>query len=286
IDGSVRARARREALERITEGGPLLVMTTPETLAVDDVSEALEKTGVGLAAVDEAHCISEWGHDFRPAYRRLGKRLRSLGGPPILALTATATPRVREDILRQLQLRDPRVLVGSFDRPNLTYRIRSRENRRAQILEEVRRHAGEAMIIYALSRRDTEQIAEALQKDGVPAAFYHAGLSRPERNHVHERFAREQLDVVVATVAFGMGIDRSNVRAVIHASMPRSIEHYQQETGRAGRDGDPAECVLLHSYADVERWRSLAERSFNEAMSVTDDPESLRAGFESQEGLL
>jgi ATP-dependent DNA helicase RecQ len=286
FDGSLSASERTRIRNELQAGEYRLLFLSPEMLLGSSLPTFLRTVGVRAVAIDEAHCISQWGHDFRPEYRQLAGLRDLIPGVSIHACTATATPRVREDILAQLQLRDPQVMVGSFDRPNLTYRIRPRENRRKQILEEVRRHAGEAVIIYALSRRDTEQIAEALRKDGIPAAFYHAGLSRPERNHVHEQFAREQLDVVVATVAFGMGIDRSNVRAVLHASMPRSIEHYQQETGRAGRDGDPAECVLLHSYADVERWRGLAERSFNEAMAVTDDPESLRAGYDSQEKLL
>ena len=286
FDGSLTHAERGAIRDELEAGAYRLLFLSPEMLLGSALPNFLRTIGVRAVAIDEAHCISQWGHDFRPEYRQLAGLRDLIPGVSIHACTATATPRVREDILQQLNLREPEVMVGSFDRPNLTYRIRPRENRRKQILEEVNRHAGEAAIIYALSRRDTEQIADALRKDGVNAAFYHAGLTRDQRDRVHEQFARERLDVVVATVAFGMGIDRSNVRTVIHASMPRSIEHYQQETGRAGRDGDPAECVLLHSYADVERWRGLAERSFNEAMAETDDPESLRAGFESQEQLL
>ena len=286
FDGSLTHAERGTIRDELEAGAYRLLFLSPEMLLGSSLPRFLRQIGVRAVAIDEAHCISQWGHDFRPEYRQLAGLRDLIPGVSIHACTATATPRVRDDILAQLNLRDPSVLVGSFDRPNLTYRIRPRENRRKQLVDEVRRHAGEAVIIYALSRRDTEQIAETLRKEGIAADYYHAGLNRDQRNRVHERFAREQLDVVVATVAFGMGIDRSNVRAVIHASMPRSIEHYQQETGRAGRDGDPAECVLLHSYADVERWRGLAERSFNEAMAETDDPESLRAGYESQQQLL
>lgn len=280
--GPERTRIREE----LEQGLHRLLFVSPEMLLGGSLIGFIRSLDVRAVAIDEAHCISQWGHDFRPEYRQLAALRDLLPRVSIHACTATATPRVRDDIVRQLRLRDPEIMVGSFDRPNLTYRIRPRENRRKQLLEEVRRHAGEAVIIYALSRKDTEQISEGLRASGVNAAHYHAGLDRRERGRVHDAFAREQLDVVVATVAFGMGIDRSNVRAVIHASMPRSIEHFQQETGRAGRDGDPAECVLLHSYFDVKRWQGLAERSFNEAMAVTDDPEQLRAAFESQESLL
>ena len=284
--GGLSASERHSIRDQLQAGAYRLLFLSPEMLLGSSMPSFLRQVGVRAVAIDEAHCISQWGHDFRPEYRQLSGLRSLLPGTSIHACTATATPRVRQDILDQLQLKDPEVLVGSFDRPNLTYRIRSRENRRKQILEEVRRHSGEAVIIYALSRRDTEQIAEALRAEGILAAFYHAGINRSDRDEVQEAFTREHIDVVVATVAFGMGIDRSNVRAVIHASMPRSIEHFQQETGRAGRDGDPAECVLLHSYSDLERWRSLAERSFNEAMAETDDPATLRKAFESQQALL
>ncbi len=286
FDSGLTGSERTKIREELEQGAHRLLFVSPEMLLGGSLIGFIRSLSVRAVAIDEAHCISQWGHDFRPEYRQLAALRDILPGVSIHACTATATPRVREDIVRQLQLRDPELMVGSFDRPNLTYRIRPRENRKKQLLDEVRRHAGEAVIIYALSRRDTEQISEGLQASGVSAAHYHAGLNRRERSRVHDAFAREQLDVVVATVAFGMGIDRSNVRAVIHASMPRSVEHFQQETGRAGRDGDPAECVLLHSFSDVKRWQSLAERSFNEAMSATDDPEQLRAAFESQEALL
>jgi ATP-dependent DNA helicase RecQ len=195
-------------------------------------------------------------------------------GVCIHAFTATATQRVREDIVAQLGLREPAVLVGVFDRPNLVYRVVPRVNRDAQIVEIVQRHAGEATIVYCISRRDTEGVAAMLEERGVKASPYHAGLTPERRRKVQEAFSRERLDVVVATVAFGMGIDRSNVRCVLHAALPKSIEAYQQETGRAGRDGLEAECVLLYSGADATKWGQLMARSAEESGAP---PETLEA---------
>ncbi len=223
-----------------------------------------QRGGIGQIAVDEAHCISQWGHDFRPEYRRLAEAREALDGVPTLACTATATPRVREDIAAQLGLGEHDVLVGDFDRANLTYRVVPRVDQMGQIVEALGRHAGEGAIVYCMSRRDTEDIAASLRERGVDAKAYHAGMDADDRRDVQEAFKDERLDVVVATVAFGMGIDRPNVRCVVHATMPKSIEAYQQETGRAGRDGMPAECVLLYSGADVMRWKRLMEKSAGE----------------------
>ena len=217
--------------------------------------------GVGSFAIDEAHCISQWGHDFRPEYRRLAELREHFPNAALHAFTATATPRVREDIVRQLQLRDPTVLLGIFDRPNLTYRVQQRVDLEGQILGAIRRHTGEAVIIYCLSRKDTESLAAWLKASGVRAAHYHAGMEPLDRQRTQDAFQNEQLDVIVATVAFGMGIDRGDVRCVIHACLPKTIEHYQQETGRAGRDGLPAECLLLYSPGDVFRLTELISRS-------------------------
>ena len=198
----------------------------------------------------------------------------------IQAYTATATERVRRDIIEQLGLADPAVLVGSFDRPNLLYRVRPKLDVNAQIAETIRRHKGEASIVYSISRKDTEQIAAYLSAQGMRAAPYHAGMEPDKRRRTQDRFAAEQTDVVVATVAFGMGIDRSDIRCVIHAAMPKSIESYQQETGRSGRDGLPAECVLFYSAADVIRWRNLMERSAEEKVAPPEVIESGKALLE------
>ncbi|MFI4855944.1 MAG: RecQ family ATP-dependent DNA helicase, partial [Phycisphaerales bacterium JB065] len=220
---------------------------------------------VGAIVVDEAHCISQWGHDFRPEYRALSALRRRFPKASIHAFTATATPRVREDIIEQLQLQNPEVLVGNFDRPNLTYRVLPKDSARKQALSIIERHRGEAVIVYCLSRASTERVADGFKANGIKAAAYHAGMSAAQRSKIQSRFMAEKIDVIVATVAFGMGVDRGDVRAVIHMDFPKSLEHYQQEAGRAGRDGLSAECVLLYSPADIAKWKSLMERSAAEA---------------------
>src|SRR6187401_221184 len=215
----------------------------------------------GYIAVDEAHCISQWGHDFRPEYRQLGALRSRFPQVSLHAFTATATGRVRRDIATQLQLRDPLELVGSFDRPNLVYRVLPRASLKAQLQDILARHRGEAGIVYCSSRREVDALAEWLSSTGIRALPYHAGLDDGERHRNQDAFINEDADVMVATVAFGMGIDRSNVRFVIHAGAPQSLEHYQQESGRAGRDGLEAECVLFYSAADFLRWRVMFERS-------------------------
>lgn len=242
-----------------------LVFVAPERLLTSRFMELVNRLQVRAFAIDEAHCISHWGHDFRPEYRQLSELKQRFPQASVHAYTATATERVRADIAEQLRLQNPRILVGTFDRPNLVYRIVPRVDVRVQVLEVLRRHPGQAAIVYCISRKDTETMAEVLRRHGVRAAAYHAGMDADARRLTQEAFASEQLDVVAATVAFGMGIDRSDVRCVLHAAMPKSIEHYQQETGRAGRDGLEADCVLLYSAADVIRWESLIEKSAAEA---------------------
>jgi ATP-dependent DNA helicase RecQ len=215
---------------------------------------------VSFVAVDEAHCISQWGHDFRPEYRQLGRLRQLLPGVSLHAFTATATSRVRRDIITQLALDDPLELVGSFDRPNLLYRVLPRAALKRQVLDVLARHRREPGIIYCLSRREVDALAAWLTGLGTPALPYHAGLSDADRTRNQDAFLNERADVIVATVAFGMGIDRSDVRFVVHAGAPRSLEHYQQESGRAGRDGLEAECVLISSAADFVRWRLMLER--------------------------
>lgn len=269
--------AVHETEEQVAAGRYRLVFVAPERLLTARFLQLIAPLKVRAFAIDEAHCISQWGHDFRPEYRQLAEIKTRFPQASIHAYTATATQRVRTDIIEQLRLSKPVVLVGTFDRPNLLYRIIPRIDARAQVLEVLRRHPGQAAIVYCLSRNDTETMAEALKANGLRAACYHAGMDADARRHTQEAFSSETLDVVAATVAFGMGIDRSDVRCVIHAAMPKSIEHYQQETGRAGRDGLEAECVLLYSAADVLRWESLIEKSAAESNPA---PESIVAARE------
>ena len=250
-----------KAERQISAGRCRLVFVAPERLLTARFMEFIERINVRAFAIDEAHCISHWGHDFRPEYRQLADLKKRFPGASVHAYTATATERVRADIAAQLRLKNPVVLVGIFDRPNLVYRVVPRTDARAQTLDVLNRHKGQAAIVYCISRKDTESMAAFLLANRLRAAFYHAGMEAGERRRTQDAFAAESIDVVAATVAFGMGIDRSDVRCVIHAAMPKSIEHYQQETGRAGRDGLEAECVLLYSAADVLRWESLIEKS-------------------------
>ncbi|MFO0963098.1 MAG: RecQ family ATP-dependent DNA helicase [Phycisphaerales bacterium] len=259
------AAERDEVRRQVRAGAVRLLFVSPERVLAPGFAQWLGSVGVRAFAIDEAHCISQWGHDFRPEYRQLRRLREAFPEASFHACTATATPRVQRDIVEELSLRDPCVLVGSFDRPNLVYRIEPRTDGRRQLLEVLGRHRGDAVIVYCLSRRDTESLAEFLQREKFSAGCYHAGLASEERARVQEAFAQEKLDIVVATVAFGMGIDRSDVRAVVHMTMPKSVEHYQQETGRAGRDGLESECVLLHSYADVVKWQTIAQGSHDEA---------------------
>ncbi len=241
-----------------------LLYVSPERLVGeggDGFVERLRDCRVRFVAIDEAHCISQWGHDFRPEYRQLGQLRARLPGVGLHAYTATATARVRRDIVTQLALRDPVELVGGFDRPNLVYRVLPRAGLKKQLQEILARHRGEAGIVYCTSRREVDALAAWLQTSGVSARPYHAGLADGERKRNQDAFLSERVEVMVATVAFGMGIDRSNVRFVVHTGAPRSLEHYQQESGRAGRDGLEAECVLIYSIADFVRWRAMLEQN-------------------------
>jgi len=280
----------RAVEQGLADGRWRLLFVAPERLLAARFLNWVERAGVRDFAVDEAHCISQWGHDFRPEYRQLAELKTRFGDASLRAFTATATDRVRADIAAQLRLVDPLQLVGRFDRPNLTYRVVPRSDVQRQVLDVLRRHTGEAAIVYCLARRDTETLAAALAAAGLRAAHYHAGMEAGPRHRTQEAFADEKLDVVVATVAFGMGIDRSDVRCVIHAALPKSIEHYQQETGRAGRDGLEAECVLLYSGSDVIRLERLLERSAAEAAgrrAEAGDATPLdEAGLEAGRGLL
>jgi ATP-dependent DNA helicase RecQ len=248
---------RAEVLRGLGAGRYHLLYVAPERLVMDGFAERLARANPAFLAVDEAHCISQWGHDFRPEYRQLRVLRERFPGLAVHAYTATATPPVRADIIAELKLQDPVVLVGSFDRANLVYRVRPRTDRLAQVLAAIARHRDQAGIIYCIRRAEVDELAAALKRRGLRALPYHAGLADEERRANQEAFVNERADIVVATVAFGMGIDRSNVRYVIHAGMPKSLEHYQQEAGRAGRDGLEAECLLLHSGADYGLWKSV-----------------------------
>lgn len=267
---------RREVETGLAKKHYRLVFVAPERLLTPSFMRHVEHSNVRSFAVDEAHCVSHWGHDFRREYRKLAALKERFPKAGVHAYTATATQRVRDDILEQLRLDEPEVLVGRFDRPNLVYRVIPKSDEYEQIQRIVDRHKSEAVIVYCISRKNTEAMAEHLAAEGFAAKAYHAGLSPDMRRRTHDEFSQEKLDVVVATVAFGMGIDRSNIRCVVHAALPKSIEHYQQETGRAGRDGLEAECVLLYAYADHQRWESLLTKSAQEADTP---PEVLEAAL-------
>jgi len=260
------ADAKATVAAGLREGRYALLYVSPERLAGEGSDAFLQRIPtISYVAVDEAHCISQWGHDFRPEYRQLGAlrdRFPSIG---LHAFTATATARVRRDIASQLKLRTPLELVGSFDRPNLVYRVLPRASLKRQLQDVLARHRGEAGIVYCTSRREVDALAGWLSSADAPirvrAVPYHAGLADEQRHRNQDAFINEDADVVVATVAFGMGIDRSDVRFVVHAGAPQSLEHYQQESGRAGRDGLEAECLLIYSGADFLKWRMMLERS-------------------------
>jgi ATP-dependent DNA helicase RecQ len=263
-NSSLSAGEKAAVAAGIREGRYRLLYVSPERLvgdASDSFFSLISSCPISFVAVDEAHCISQWGHDFRPEYRQLGRLRQLLPGVSLHAYTATATSRVRRDIAKQLGLNNPIELVGSFDRPNLLYRALPRATLKKQLLDVLGRHRGQAGIIYCTSRREVDALAAWLSTTGVKALPYHAGLSDEERVRNQEAFITERADIIVATVAFGMGIDRSDVRFVVHAGAPRSLEHYQQESGRAGRDGLEAECILIYSSADFMKWRVMLERN-------------------------
>jgi ATP-dependent DNA helicase RecQ len=272
----------RNVEREIIAGRHHLIFVAPERMLAPRFLELAARLNVSTFAIDEAHCISHWGHDFRPEYRQLAELKARFKEASLHAYTATATPRVRSDIVEQLRLKDPTVLVGSFDRPNLVYRVVPKHDVNMQVVEVLRRHSAEAAIVYCITRKETEQMARFLVSAGIRAAHYHAGMEAGDRRRTQDRFAAEEIDVVVATVAFGMGIDRSDIRCVIHSALPKSIEHYQQETGRAGRDGLPAECVLFYSAADVIRWQELLQWSAEQASAP---PEVVESGKQLLDGI-
>jgi ATP-dependent DNA helicase RecQ len=275
------AEQKRAVNQELDQGKLKLLYVAPERLFVPGFLDSLKSSPGGIVgiAIDEAHCISQWGHDFRPEYQRLGSLRSLLPGVPIQAFTATATEDVRVDIVRALGLEDPALLLANCDRPNLTYRVIPRSKIHDQVMDVIQRHKGDAGIVYCLSRKETERIDAGLRRAGVRSAAYHAGLAASTRAKVQEAFQAEDLDIVVATVAFGMGIDRTNVRFIVHASLPKGIEQYAQETGRAGRDGLAAECVLYYSGSDFFSWKGMLERTAAEAADAAEAREdSFAAG--------
>jgi ATP-dependent DNA helicase RecQ len=245
----------RTRLRGLYAGEYKLLYVAPERLLMPDFLARLKEWSVSALAIDEAHCISEWGHDFRPEYRRLSEVRSVLGSAPILALTATATSRVQDDIVRGLGLRDVRRYTASFNRPNLSYRVVAKDRSYQQLVSFLKERGDESGIVYGQSRRSVEQLAEKLMKDSFSARPYHAGLDPSVRSENQELFLRDEVKIICATVAFGMGINKPNVRYVVHYDLPKNIEGYYQETGRAGRDGLPSNCLLFFNAADVAKYR-------------------------------
>jgi len=269
LNSSLPEPERVEVLRQLTSGHLDLIYVSPERFALDPFLSLLGRVNLCLAAVDEAHCISEWGHDFRPDYLHLAELVKRFPRIPVAAFTATATQRVQHDIITRLGLRDPFLLRASFNRPNLFYEVLPKVDGGRQILSFVRQRSGQAGIVYRMTRRAVEETDELLRVNGVRSLPYHAGLDDATRARNQEAFSHDEADVVVATIAFGMGIDKSNVRYVVHGDLPKNIESYYQETGRAGRDGEPAHCVLLYSTADIPRIRYFID-------AVADDREKAR----------
>lgn len=254
LDSTLGRAELNERVARVARGELKLLYVAPERLTTGDLAARLRTAGVSLLAIDEAHCISEWGHDFRPSYLRLTEARHAIGAPPVVALTATATPEVRKDIMRQLSLRKPRVIVTGFDRPNLTFQVRRTPTDRlkdAALLPLARAASGSgALVVYASTRGSVERLAGLLTRNGIAAAAYHGGRDDTVRARAQKAFMADRVRAIVATNAFGMGVDKPDVRTVIHYAMPGTLEAYYQEAGRGGRDGKPATAILLHAYAD------------------------------------
>ena len=260
LNSSQDAAARREAGRALRKGELDLLYISPERFALEGFADFLKSCRLSFVAIDEAHCISEWGHDFRPDYLALGKLIDLFPELPVAAFTATATFRVQQDIIARLRLRAPLLVRASFNRPNLFYRVKAKHSAHDQILDYILQHPGEAGIVYRTTRASVEETAAHLVEHGIKALPYHAGLDDEVRAANQEAFNKDEINVVVATIAFGMGIDKSNVRFVIHGDLPKNIEGYYQETGRGGRDGDPATCLLLFSYGDIPKIRFFIDK--------------------------
>ena len=253
LNSSLNKAQITEVRKDLLSGATKLLYVAPESLTKAENVAMLKEIKISFYAVDEAHCISEWGHDFRPEYRRIRNIVEEIGMAPIIALTATATPKVQSDILKNLGMPDATVFKSSFNRPNLYYEIRDKSDPKRDIIKYIRQNPGKSGIIYCLSRKKVEELAELLNINGIKAAPYHAGLDAKTRAENQDKFLMEEVDVIVATIAFGMGIDKPDVRFVIHYDIPKSIEGYYQETGRAGRDGREGQCITFYSYKDIQK---------------------------------
>ncbi|NTW68462.1 MAG: DNA helicase RecQ [Chlorobiaceae bacterium] len=270
LNSSQSPEERDSVMRELMSNSLDLLYVAPERFTLDHFRELLGRVQISMAVIDEAHCVSEWGHDFRPDYLSLSALVSLFPDIPVSAFTATATHRVQQDILDRIALRDPLIVRASFDRPNLFYDVRFKEKPDTQIVSLLKANSGKSGIIYRTSRKSVNDTAAMLQTKGFRALPYHAGLSDEERKRNQEAFIRDEVDVIVATIAFGMGIDKSNIRFVIHADLPKSIENYYQETGRAGRDGEPAHCILLFAQGDIPKVRFFID-------SMLDETERARA---------
>ena len=251
LNSSLNKTQIQEVKDDLLSGVTKLLYVAPESLTKEETVALLRQIHISFYAIDEAHCISEWGHDFRPEYRHIRRIVDELGSAPIIALTATATPKVQADIQKNLCMMDAKVFKSSFNRPNLYYEVRDKVNVKKEMIRFIKENEGKSGIIYCLSRKKTEEIAEFLNVNGIKALPYHAGMDAATRAKNQDMFLMEEVDVIVATIAFGMGIDKPDVRFVIHYDIPKSLEGYYQETGRAGRDGEEGKCITFYSYKDI-----------------------------------
>ncbi|MGV3774566.1 MAG: DNA helicase RecQ [Verrucomicrobiales bacterium] len=289
LNSSIPRAELAERYDRLGRGEYKLLYAAPERAVMPDFIERLKHLNIAILAIDEAHCISEWGHDFRPEYQMLAKLRAHLPQVPVLAVTATATERVRKDIVNHLELREPETFLASFNRPNLTYGVVGKSKAELQVLGFIKKRPNSSGIVYCLSRAGTESLAEALRRAGISALPYHAGLTPTERGKNQEKFLRDDVQVICATIAFGMGINKSNVRFVIHYDLPKNVEGYYQETGRAGRDGLHSECLLLYSRGDMMKLirfidqisgaeeKKIARNQLNQMIALAEAPSCRRA---------
>lgn len=277
INSSLNKSAIDQVKSDILSGKTKLLYVAPESLTKEENVDFLKGVKISFYAVDEAHCISEWGHDFRPEYRRIRPIINEIGKAPVIALTATATPKVRMDIQKNLGMQDAQEFKSSFNRPNLYYEVRSKTNNiDRDIIKFIKANPGKSGIIYCLSRKKVEELAEVLQANGINARAYHAGMDSATRTANQDGFLKEDIDVIVATIAFGMGIDKPDVRFVVHYNMPKNLENYYQEAGRAGRDGENSDCVLLYSPGDVHTQKFFIENNDENAELTEEQREKIK----------